>query len=99
MECLDLARLAQHLVDLVEMQFLEHDHLASILFKQDRLVSSCLKQFVVKSESQPLMFKALAQNVPDVMLGRFQKRANLQRRMTAEQSDQFTGFSRVGEAF
>lgn len=26
-----LARLAQHLVNLIEMQFLEHDHLAGIL--------------------------------------------------------------------
>ena len=31
MERFDLAWLAQHLVDLVEMQLLEHDHLARIL--------------------------------------------------------------------
>ncbi len=32
-ERLDLTRLAQHLVDLVEVQFLEHDHLARILLQ------------------------------------------------------------------
>src|SRR5436190_23778345 len=36
-ERLDLARFAQHLVDLVEMHFLEQDHLAGVFLKRDRI--------------------------------------------------------------
>lgn len=32
-ECFDIARFTQHLVDLVDMQLLEHDHLTGIFFE------------------------------------------------------------------
>ena len=64
----DLARFAEHLVDLVEVQFFEQDHFAGIFLKRNRLALGQLQQLVIGLERRAFLLETFAKNVADVVL-------------------------------
>src|SRR5690349_17258391 len=55
----DLARLAEHLVDLVEVRLFEQDHLTRVLLECDILSLGKSEQFIINVEGRTLLFETL----------------------------------------
>jgi len=87
--------LAQASCDVGNMGLFGGNLRARVFFEHDIAVGDRRQEVAVLGESFLLVRESLAQNLIDVVLVRFQQRADLQGRVTCEIGDVLAGFDRV----
>ena len=81
------------------MQLLKHNHFSGVFFKQNGSIIRQIEQLVIQAKGRFFVLKTFPQNIADVVTRCFKERADMQRWMTAQQSDKLTRFARMGKAF
>src|SRR5688572_13338178 len=90
-----LARLAQHLVDLVDVRLFLRDEVPRVLLERNGFTRDELEQLVVEPERVVLRLERLAQNLADVVRMRLEQVADPEGRMPAEARNHLAGLLRM----
>src|SRR5688572_6503587 len=90
-----IARLAQHLVDLVDVRFFLSNQIARVLLERDGVALDELQELHVQAERVVLGLQGLSQDLPDVVRMSLEQIADRERRVPAEARDHLAGLVRM----
>src|SRR5918995_5981244 len=92
-------RFAHHLLDLGDVLLFQLDLLARVLLQPNALVAHEIEQLVVRAQRRVLVLEGLMEDLPDLVLVRFDQLADLEGRVTAERRNVLAGDRGVVHAF
>ena len=92
-----LSRGAEHLVDFARVQLLGVNHLPSIFLEHHRAPFHPAEKFAISRQCLGFGLQRFTHDRADIVLMAVEQRADLQRRIGAQQSDHFTRLLAMGQ--